>query len=55
MVVANGAVIAAKTPRLMFVGLSDAGTVDVYEIETGTRIGSISVPGVRVVSSYWRQ
>jgi hypothetical protein len=52
---AGGGLVPAKTPRLMFVGLSDSGTVDVYEIETGTRIGSISVPGVRVVSSYWRQ
>ena len=28
---------------------------DVVEINTGRKVGSISVPGVRCVSSYWRQ
>jgi hypothetical protein len=47
--------ILASTPRLLFVALSDVGNVDVFEILTGTRIATISVPGVRVVSNYWRQ
>lgn len=45
----------ASFPRLLFVALSDVGNVDVYEVQTGTRIKTISVSGVRVVSNYWRQ
>lgn len=45
----------AVTPRLLFVAMSDVGKVDVIEIQTGTRIQSIDVPGVRVLTSYWRQ
>lgn len=52
---ANGAVVRAVTPRLLFVALSDVGKVDVVEIGTGTRRATINAPGVRVVSSYWRQ
>lgn len=44
----------ASFPRLLFVALSDVGAVDVFELQTGTRISSIA-PGVRVVSNYWRQ
>ncbi|MEC8650999.1 MAG: hypothetical protein VXY92_00430 [Planctomycetota bacterium] len=51
----NGAPSPAVQPRLLFVALSDVGNVDVFEINTGTRIATISVPGVRVVSNYWRQ
>ncbi|MFK7743257.1 MAG: hypothetical protein AB8H80_23275 [Planctomycetota bacterium] len=47
--------IPACQPRLLFIALSDVGIVDVFEISTGTRVASISVPGVRVVSNYWRQ
>lgn len=50
-----GTIVPASTPRLLFVALSDVGNVDVFEISTGTRIATISVPGVRVVSDYWRQ
>ena len=52
---ANGAFLRASNPRLLFVALSDVGNVDVFEILTGTRIATIAVPGVRVVSNYWRQ
>ena len=45
----------AVQPRLLFIALSDVGNVDVFEINTGTRIATISVPGVRVVANYWRQ
>ena len=51
----GGAASPAVQPRLLFVALSDVGNVDVFEINTGTRIATISVPGVRVVSNYWRQ
>lgn len=47
--------LQSSFPRLMFVALSDVGNVDVYELQTGTRIGTISIPGVRIVSNYWRQ
>ncbi|MCR9243458.1 MAG: Ig-like domain-containing protein [bacterium] len=42
-------------PKFLFVALSDVGKVDVIEIETGTRVSTIDVPGVRVVADYWRQ
>ncbi|MFT4842483.1 MAG: hypothetical protein ACI8UD_003947 [Planctomycetota bacterium] len=51
----GGVIVPASTPRLLFVALSDVGNVDVFEISTGTRIATVSVPGVRVVSNYWRQ
>ncbi|MCA8966621.1 MAG: hypothetical protein KDC48_17200, partial [Planctomycetes bacterium] len=51
----GGNVVAAVLPRLLFVALSDVGKVDVFEISTGTRRATIDAPGVRVVSSYWRQ
>ncbi|MEO6593166.1 MAG: hypothetical protein ABIP94_00265 [Planctomycetota bacterium] len=51
----GGAQVPAVTPKLLFVALSDVGNVDVLEILTGTRVASISTPGVRVVANYWRQ
>lgn len=45
----------AVNPRLLFVAMSDVGKIDVIEIQTGTRITTIDVPGVRVLTSYWRQ
>ena len=43
------------TPRFLFVGLSDVGKVDVFELGTGRRVTSIDTPNPRVVASYWRQ
>ncbi len=51
----GGAPVLPITPKLLFVALSDVGRVDVLEIATGRRVAAISVPGVRTVSSYWRQ
>ncbi|MBL8756402.1 MAG: hypothetical protein JNK15_24120 [Planctomycetes bacterium] len=51
----GGGLAAANAPRLMFVALSDVGNVDVFELLTGTRVATISVPGVRTVTNYWRQ
>jgi hypothetical protein len=53
--VVGGGAIKASAPRLLFIALSDVGKVDVMEILTGRKVATISVPGVRVVSSYWRQ
>jgi DNA-binding beta-propeller fold protein YncE len=53
--VIGGGAAFAVVPKLIFVALSDVGKVDVLEIETGRKITTIDVPGVRVVSSYWRQ
>jgi hypothetical protein len=50
-----GGVLKANQPRLMFIALSDTGNVDVFELQTGTRVATLSVPGVRVVCNYWRQ
>jgi hypothetical protein len=47
--------VTAFTPRLMFIALSDVGNVDVFELQTATRIATIPAPGVRVVANYWRQ
>ncbi|MEC7583446.1 MAG: hypothetical protein VYE77_03950 [Planctomycetota bacterium] len=51
----QGAVQFAVVPKLLFIALSDVGKVDVFEIDTGARVTTVDVPGVRVVSSYWRQ
>jgi len=50
----NNTVVPCVTPRFLFVGLSDVGKVDVVEVGTGQVVRSIDVPGVRVVSSYWK-
>ncbi len=50
-----GGLLQAVVPKLLFIALSDVGNVDVFEIDTGTRLATISVPGVSVVTSYWRQ
>ncbi len=50
-----GGVLPANSPRLMFIALSDTGNVDVFELQTGTRVATLAVPGVRVVANYWRQ
>jgi hypothetical protein len=42
-------------PKLLFVALSDRGNIDVLEVSTGRRVRTIEVPGVRVLSCYWRQ
>jgi hypothetical protein len=51
----GGGLVQAVVPKLLFIALSDVGNVDVFEIDTGTRLATISVPGVRVLTSYWRQ
>lgn len=52
---AGNAPVPATAPKLLFLALSDVGKVDVFEIQSGTRITTIDVPGVRVVANYWRQ
>jgi len=42
-------------PKFLFIALQDVGRVDVFEIDSGQRMASISVPGVRSITSYWRQ
>jgi hypothetical protein len=50
-----GAPAVPSNPKLLFIALQDRGVVDVFEIDSGTKLASIPVPGVRVVASYWRQ
>lgn len=50
-----GAPTAPFIPKLMFVGLSDVGKVDIFEVTSGRKVVTLNVPGIRVVSSYWRQ
>ncbi len=53
--VVGGGTTFAVTPRLLFVALSDVGKVDVYNLINGIKVRTIDVPGVRVLSNYWRQ
>ncbi len=53
--VVGGATVFATVPKLLFVALSDRGNIDVLEVSTGRRVRTIEVPGVRVLSCYWRQ
>ena len=50
-----GANLPAYLPILMFVALADTGKVDVFEFGSGKRVRTLDVPGVSVVSNYWRQ
>lgn len=50
-----GGAVKGSAPRLLFVALSDTGNVDVFELGSGTRIATLDVPGVRVLTHYWRQ
>ncbi|MGE3352061.1 MAG: YncE family protein [Planctomycetota bacterium] len=45
----------ALQPRLLFAALTDVGKIDVLELNSGLLVTTIDVPGVRVVSNYWRQ
>ena len=51
----GGAPTPPMLSKLLFVGLSDVGQVDVLDQAPGSLIASISVPGIRVVSAYFRQ
>jgi DNA-binding beta-propeller fold protein YncE len=51
----GGGLIPGSAPRFLFVALSDVGNVDIFELQTATRVATVDAPGVRVVSSYWRQ
>jgi hypothetical protein len=42
-------------PRFVFVALGDTGKLDVFEMDTGTRLKTLDIPGISVVSHYWRQ
>jgi hypothetical protein len=56
IVKANGGAAAIPfQPKLVFIALSDAGKVDVFEFGSGRKIKSLDVPGVSCVSTYWRQ
>jgi hypothetical protein len=52
--IVNNVLVPAVTSRFLFIALSDVGKVDVVEVGTGQVVRSIDVPGVRVVSSYWK-
>ena len=51
----GGGVASSVVPKLLFIAMSDVGKVDVFEIQSGLRVATLDVPGVRVVASYWRQ
>ncbi|MCC7062957.1 MAG: hypothetical protein IT456_09150 [Planctomycetes bacterium] len=51
----GGGVASSVVPKLLFIAMSDVGKVDVFEIQSGLRVATLDVPGVRVVASSWRQ
>ncbi|MBK8096180.1 MAG: hypothetical protein IPK26_03690 [Planctomycetes bacterium] len=51
----GGMLFPAHQPARLFVACVDTGTVDVFEIATGQRLVTLSVPGVAVLANYWRQ
>ncbi len=51
----NGPPRPALEPKFLFVGLADAGVVDVLEVGSGRRVATVPAPGVQVLGSYWRQ
>ncbi len=55
---AKGAVmggLAPTLPKYMFVALKDVGKIDVFDINSNTKITTIEAPGVDLLSTYWRQ
>ncbi|MFO1052354.1 MAG: Ig-like domain-containing protein [Planctomycetota bacterium] len=52
---ANGAAINPIVPRYMFVALGDVAAIDVFDLATRARVRTLSVPGVKSLSGYWKQ
>ncbi len=51
----NGQTVPSTTPRFLLVALSDTGTVDVIEVDSGKIVKTIKATGVSCLSHYWRQ
>ncbi len=55
---AKGAVMGGGSPispAFMFVALADTGKIDVVDLQARVIIKTIDVPGVNLLSTYWRQ
>jgi DNA-binding beta-propeller fold protein YncE len=51
----KGGLQIAVVPKYVFIALADTGTLDVFELDTGAKVRTLEIPGIRVVSNYWRQ
>ena len=52
---ANGLPVLAPVPRYLFIALGDVAAVDVFDLATRSRVRTIPIPGVKSLSSYWKQ
>ena len=55
VVLVGGAGAPPFTPKYLFIALSDVGAVDVFDLDTRTKVTTISIPGVTALSNYWKQ
>jgi len=53
--IVGGAAVKPMLSKLLLIGLSDVGKIDVLELTTGNKIASIDRSGVRILAGYWRQ
>ena len=52
---ANGAAIPPFIPRYLFVAMGDVAAVDIFDLATRSRVRTLSIPGVKSLSGYWKQ
>ncbi|MCC6781680.1 MAG: Ig-like domain-containing protein [Planctomycetes bacterium] len=51
----NGTAALPFQPRYLFVALGDVAAVDVFDLATRARVRTLSIPGVKSLSGYWKQ
>jgi hypothetical protein len=51
----NGAPVLPFVPRYLFVALGDVAAIDIFDLATRTRVRTLSVPGVRSLTGYFKQ
>ncbi|MGE0144904.1 MAG: hypothetical protein AB7I19_16405, partial [Planctomycetota bacterium] len=52
---ANGQAVLPYVPRYLFVALGDVAAIDIFDLATRTRVRTLSVPGVRSLTGYFKQ
>ncbi|MBK8975751.1 MAG: hypothetical protein IPM29_07480 [Planctomycetes bacterium] len=50
-----GGAVSPIQPAFLFVALSDVGKIDIIDVTARVKVGTIDVPGVQLLASYWRQ
>ncbi len=51
----QGGPVRPYTPAYLFVAMGDTGKIDIIDVVARVKVKTIDVPGVTILSSYWRQ